>query len=57
VEFGIIVVLLYWLLGTSVQKTSPFEKDPLPLLANTGGLVYNPKSSPAHICSNDDTLS
>src|SRR5215470_11064929 len=27
------------------------EKDLLPLLANTGGSVYNPKSSPAYSCS------
>ena len=32
------------------------EKDLLRLLANTGGLVYNPKSSTAYSCSNDDTL-
>jgi hypothetical protein len=32
------------------------EKDPLSLLANTGGLVYNPKSSPASSWSNDTTL-
>ena len=48
---------LYWLLGSSVPK-KPFEteKDYLPLLANRGRLVYNPKSSPASSCSNDDTL-
>jgi hypothetical protein len=32
------------------------EKDPLPLLANRGGLVYNPKSSTASSCTNDDIL-
>ena len=32
------------------------EKDLLRLLANTGGLVYHPKSSTAYSCSNDDTL-
>jgi len=49
---------LYWLLGTSVlEKPFGTEKDYLPLLANTGGLVYNPKSSSAYICSTDDTLS
>jgi putative transposase len=32
------------------------EKDLLPLLANRGGLVYNPKSSPASLCTNDDIL-
>src|SRR5947209_12751250 len=39
-------------------KNKPFEreKDLLPLLANTGRLVYNPKSSPADSCLNDDTL-
>src|SRR5215472_16879467 len=39
-------------------KNKPFEteKDLLPLLANTGGWVYHPKSSPADSCSNDDTL-
>ena len=30
------------------------EKDLHPLLANTGGLVYNPQSSPAYSCSNTD---
>jgi hypothetical protein len=32
------------------------ENDLPPLLAITGGLVYNPKSSTASSCSNDDTL-
>jgi hypothetical protein len=38
-------------------KNKPFEteKDLLRLLANTGGLVYNPKSSTAYSCSTDDT--
>src|SRR6266567_305301 len=30
------------------------ERDLPPLLAHTGGLVYNPKSSPAYSCSNND---
>ena len=35
---------LYWLLGSSVQKQHvETEKDLLPRLANTGGLVYNPR--------------
>jgi hypothetical protein len=32
------------------------EKDLHFLFTNTGGLVYNPKSSTAYSCSNDDTL-
>jgi hypothetical protein len=32
------------------------ENDLPPLLAITGGLVYNPKSSTASSCSNDDPL-
>ena len=39
-------------------KNKPFEteKDLLPLLANTGRLVYNRQSSTAYSCSNNDTF-
>jgi len=39
-------------------QNEPFEseKDLLSQLANTGGLVYNPKSSSAYSCSNDEIL-
>jgi hypothetical protein len=38
------------------NKPVETENDLLSLLANTGGLVYNPKSSPAYSCPDDDTL-
>src|SRR2546430_16930972 len=48
-----LIILLYWLLGSSVQKMScETEKDLHSLLANTGRLVYNQTSSPASSCSN-----
>ena len=52
------VLRLYWLLGSSVQKKRPFEtaKELHPLLANTGGSVYNQTSSTADSCSNNNTL-
>ncbi len=48
-------VLATWVIRS---KNRPFEteKELLSLLANTGGLVYNPKSSTAYSCSIDDTL-
>ncbi len=48
-------VLATWIIRS---KTSPFgtEKDHLPLLANTGGSVYNQTSSTASSCTNDDML-
>jgi hypothetical protein len=47
---------LYWLLRASVQKpgTSRRRKISFPLFANTGGLVYNLKSSLAYSSSHND---
>jgi hypothetical protein len=48
---------VYWLLGSCVQKQALRDGERSSfLLANTGEGVYNPKSSPADSCSNDDTL-
>jgi len=38
----------------SKNKPSKTGKDLLHVLANTGESVYNPKSSPAYSCKNDD---
>ncbi|SRR6266568_1724062 len=56
-EIELSALALYWLLGSSVQKQALRDGEKSPsLLANTGGLVYNPKSSTAYACSNDNTL-
>jgi hypothetical protein len=44
-------------LRSSVQKQAfETEKDPLPLLANTGVSVYNQASFTVGLCSNIDTF-